>query len=322
MPLLYVPPTREVQPPREWPKVPTPPPKELVWYGPDGSTIELTSGPYTSVTGRSGFGVVEPDPVVERTMSGAAWMRDVRATPRVMSVPLVIQGSSREEYLAAYRGLQRALRHHRPGGGIAPGVLRVVLPDGSWREIPAYYQGGLDMTEDVVDDLLWYRGEFPNLELYAPDPAFLGREEAHTWRIVVTARPFYPIYPVTLSPGELGGSATVTNPGDVDAYPIWELTGPGTPTVTNTDTGQSWGFTGELAPGQVVTVDTRPPDVAPDTGLTAVDGDGTDWWPNFDGLPDLWTLPPGTTTLEVTMTGATEDSLIRLRFRPRYLAGW
>lgn len=322
MPLIYIPPEPPAPPPKQWPKIPDPPGKALYWTGPDGVTHPLSGGRYVSLTGRTGFGVIRPDHVTDATMSGAAWMRDIRATPRLMSVPLLVQGDTPAEYLTAYRALQASVIHNR-GGVLAPGWLRVVLPDGQWREIAAYYHGGLDPVESELDDMMWARQEHPNLEFYAPDPAFVGEEIPLAWRIVAPAAAFYPIYPLRVVSSQLGGSATVTSPGDLDSYPVWTITGPGTPTVTNLSTGEEWGFTQEIGVGQTVTVDCRPPDLAPDTGLTATDQTGEDWWPHFsDPPPQLFHLPPGRTDIQIAMTGATDDTRVTLRYRPRYQAGW
>ncbi|WP_067967542.1 phage tail family protein [Nocardiopsis trehalosi] len=322
MPLLHIPPEPPPPPPRVWPKVPTPPPKRIVWVGPDGAEFGLSDGdPYTSTTGRSGFGVVRPDHTVDRTMSGTALMRAIRVTPRVMRVPLVVAGRDPAAYLASWRALAASVRHQH-GGQVQPGRIRVELPDGSWRQIDAYYQDGLGVAEDVLDDLVWSRQDHPSLEFYAPDPHFYGPAVEQAWRIQVGGRRFYPLYPIRVNPSQLGGTATFVNHGDADAYPVWTVTGPGTPLVTNLDTGESWGFSEPLADGDVVTVDCRPPDIAPDTGLTAVDQDGVDWWGRFAGWPELFRLQPGETRLQITMTGADAASQVALSYAPRYQAGW
>lgn len=323
MPLLHIPPEPAPREPEGWPKVPTPPGKRIVWVSPDGTELLLSDGdPYINVTGRRGFGAVTPEHVTDRTMSGAALMRDVRVTPRVMNVPLLIQAGDQDTYLEAHRALVAATSHKRSSGRVVAGRIRVELPDGSYRQIDAYYQGGLDPSEDEIDDLIWSRQEHRDLEFYAPDPHFYGREVTQAWKIQIDARPFYPIYPIRVAPSQLGGNATFTNQGDADAYPVWEVTGPGTPVVTNVDTGETWGFGTALTEGESVTVDCRPPDIAPDTGLTAYDNTDVDWWPEFSGFPELFTLPPGETSLSISMTGATEDSKVRLTFAPRFRAGW
>lgn len=322
MPLIIIPPPVPPPPPRVWPKVPTPPGKRIVWVAPDGDEFPLSDGdPYISVTGRSGFGRVVPDLVTSTTAPGAARLDDYRDSPRLMRVPLVVADRTPEEYLAAHRALVASTRHRRPDE-IAMGRVRVELPDGSWRHIRAVYHGGLDPHEDELDDLMWSRQAHDSLEFWAPEPHFEGPEISMSWRLAADPVPFYPLYPLRVASSQVGGSATITSPGDAASYPIWEITGPGTPVVSNETTGQSWAFGEEIPAGTTVTVDCRPPSVAPETGLTAVDQNGVDWWDRFVGFPTLWEIPPGETRLAAQMVGATPDTRLRLRFAPRYLAGW
>lgn len=322
MPLIIVPPPIPPDPPKVWPKVPVPPAKRFVWVSPDGDSFPLTDGDtYISVTGRSGFGRVVPELVTEGTASGAARLADYRDSPRLMRIPLVVEGDDPGAYLEAYRALVASTRHRRPGH-VAMGRIRVELPSGQWREIPAVYHGGLDPQEDELDDLMWSRQDHPSLEFYAPDPYFVGPEQSLVWRLASERRAFFPIYPIRVASSQVGGDASITSPGDADSYPVWEITGPGTPVITNATTNQTWAFSEEVPPGETVTVDCRPPDIAPGTGLTAVDSSGADWWEAFEGFPDLWAIPPGRTRLVANMIGANADSRLRLSFRPRYLAGW
>ncbi|MFC9085363.1 phage tail family protein [Nocardiopsis dassonvillei] len=322
MPLIALAPPIPPDPPKTWPKIPDPPAKRILWISPDGREIPLTDGAgYTSITGRSGFGRVSPELVADATASGATRLADYRDSPRLMRIPLVIDGADPDAYLRAHRELVASTRHRRPGQ-VAMGAIRVELPDGSWRQIPAVYHAGLDPHEDVLDDLMWARQEHQDVEFYAPEPHFLGPPVSLAWRLAEAPRPFYPIYPLRLSSSQVGGSARIFSPGDADSYPVWEITGPGTPIMTSATTGQSWAFSEEVPEGTTVTVDCRPPSVAPETGLTAVDQDGVDWWWAFTGWPELWEIPPGEMVLSAQMTGATTASRIRLSFEPRYLSGW
>lgn len=322
MPLIALAPPIPPDPPKTWPKIPTPPAKRIVWVSPDGTEFALTDGAgYTSVTGRTGFGRVTPELVSGATASGAARLDGYRDSPRLMTVPLVVAGQDPDTYLRLHRELVASTRHRRPDG-VAWGLIRVELPDGSWRQIRAVYHAGLDPLEDVLDDLVWARQEYQNLEFWAGEPHFEGPPVALAWRLAADPVPFFPIYPVRVASSQAGGSATIYSPGDADSYPVWEVTGPGTPVITNLDTGQTWAFSEPVPAGVTVTVDCRPPSVAPETGLTAVDQDGVDYWPYFTGFPELWSIPPGQTRLSAQMSGATPDTRIRVQFAPRYLAGW
>ena len=121
--------------------------------------------------------------------------------------------------------------------------------------------------------------------------------------------------PVLLSPPSTLGSATVTNEGGGDAYPVWKIYGPGTPTITNNTTGRSFGMSSALTSGEVVTVDTRP------TLQSAVDGTGADRWGDLvkSSPRDLWTLPPGVNQLTVVLAGSGAGSAVELTYHQRWL---
>jgi hypothetical protein len=288
--------------------------------------IDLTNrdGGYASLTGRAGFGPVDAELVSDRMWDGSALVRTHRVQPRVMTVPLFVEGPDQETYLARLSALQATMRHPVDMSTLlpVPGSITVSLPDGSQRSIGAYYQAGASPTEDQVDDLVVSWCMLPNLQWYAPVPTWEGDQITQMWALPPASAGVPPLPPVLLSAGSVLGQTQITNPGDADAYPVWTITGPGTPTITNTDTGESYQFTQAIPSGTVVTVDCRPVELAPATGLTATDGSGTDWWPFLANYPDFWSLPPGPANIDLAMTGATAASSIALSAASRWLAAW
>jgi hypothetical protein len=121
--------------------------------------------------------------------------------------------------------------------------------------------------------------------------------------------------PVELAPGALIGNVRVTNAGDADAHPVWAITGPGTPTLTNTTTGKSFGLAVPLAAGETVTIDTRP------TMQSAVDSAGRNRWPDLvkTSPRQLWPLIPGENVVDLQLAGADPGSRIVLSFTRRWL---
>ena len=310
---------------RATPPAPVPvglPRKHIVWETPSGDLIDLSDSAagYVSIPGRSGFGVVPRENVYDQHLDGAS-MRAVRVLPRVVSLPIRIQGSTTDEYLSRLRRLQAAFRHPvDPATGIPrPGKLRVLLPDGSARELRAYYNGGLDGTEDPLDDLILKMQEFPELEFLAVDPYWVGGVvNSPTWRTGVGTAWFGGPFPRMLSASQVLGGVSVLVPGDAECYPVWTITGPGSPVVRNETTGREWRFrdSAPLSAGQTVTVDTRP-DV-----LTVVDDQGDSLYSALDEWPDLWPLEPGVNDLTVEMVGADTGSSIRFTAEIRWQAGW
>lgn len=82
---------------------------------------------------------------------------------------------------------------------------------------------------------------------------------------VVSGRTYSKIYSynygLILNPGGIGQA---TNRGDVDAYPIFEITGPvDNPIITNETTGRAFQLVGVVGAGQKVTIDSRTGNVDP-----------------------------------------------------------
>ena len=111
------------------------------------------------------------------------------------------------------------------------------------------------------------------------------------------------------------GQVTVTNTGDVEAYPIWEVTGPGTPTLANLTTGRSFGLATPLTAGETVTVDTRP------TRQSVVDSAGRNRWPDLvtTSPRQLWPLAAGRNALDLRLAGAGPTSTVILTYMRRWL---
>lgn len=305
-------------------------PKRILWTGANGDVIDLstrTAGT-AGLVGRDGFGPVDAEIIADRMALGSALPRTHRVQPRLMTTPLQVEGRTEAEYLARWRRLQASLRHPVDVATGLPvaGRMTVELPDGTSRSIPAYYQGGASPTEDQLDDVLAHYVQLPNLQWYAPYPLWQGADIGRTWEVEPESRPLYPIYPIRFTGSQVLAEATIVNPGDADAFPVWTLRGPGTPTIGRSDTGESFAFTEAIPAGTTVTVDCRPVELAPATALTAIDdqdaGDASDWWDRLADFPDFWVIPPGETHLSLSMTGATSASRIQLSALAGWQGGW
>jgi hypothetical protein len=113
--------------------------------------------------------------------------------------------------------------------------------------------------------------------------------------------------------GEAAGS-TMFNPGDVEAWPTWVLTGPFTSvTAQNTTNGQAWSLSYTAASTDQLILTTEPGEVQ------LVDGNGNNRWDTLTGN-QLWPLENGNNLLNVQVNGATTASSAVLTFVPRYEA--
>jgi hypothetical protein len=294
-----------------------PQPKIFTWTAPGGDVIPLCDqgAGYLSLKGRAGMGMIPREVIYDANPDGGGIFRTIQDQVRVISYPLRIQGDTQTLYLERYRRLQRGFRHRR-GGVDVPGTLTVGLPDGTSRSISAFYLGGLDPEEAELDDLLAVGQNHPRLEFLALDPYWTGGDISYTWASSAASVPFFATMPVHLSASQVLGNVTADLPGDADSYPIWTLTGPGTPLLANDTTGSELVFAEEIPDGTVVTIDTRPEQ------LTVVDDEDENWYPNLEAFPDLWVLEPGVNELRVEMSGATADSKVQMTAAVRWQTGW
>lgn len=150
--------------------------------------------------------------------------------------------------------------------------------------------------------------------LKCADPWWKGDLLSYSW-VNTAGNEWFPILPVILSPlTVIGDDLPVFMPGDAPAYPVWEITGPLTEIkVVHADTAAEWRLAITLTAGQKVTVDTDP------RNLRVLGPTGSSVWANL--IPpyyDMFPLLPGNNTIQVTLTGSTAASSIKMNVRPRY----
>lgn len=106
------------------------------------------------------------------------------------------------------------------------------------------------------------------------------------------ARPFVKnLAHLPVTPGAANGTMTLENPGDVDAYPIWELSGPGRNFRAISPRGEVLEWLGTLAADESLVIDTQ--------AGTVLDGKGENRYAELGETPRMWTIPPGETVAEI-----------------------
>lgn len=242
-----------------------------------------------------------------------ALLRGVRAITRELFLPLFMQRDSREELTALRRAFVAGTSPH-----LGACQLTVAQPDGSRRHIDAWRGEGMEGEEGSGDwgvTLMRY-----GLVLRALEPYFYGDDVLHVWQ-GVAAQTFFPLVHsptnfVSLLPSQVLGSTTANNAGDVNAYPVWDVSGPATGiTLTNVTTGKTLTLSSSLAgSSNRRIIDTRP-EIA-----TVVDETGANRWSELASGSALWPLLPGANTLTVSVTGSTAATAARLTYQPRFEA--
>lgn len=182
------------------------------------------------------------------------------------------------------------------------GYLRITRPsDDAVRQIACLYQGGLDgsMAEGSPSYTVVV------VSLLAPDPY---------WTDITETQAVY-------TQANIGAALGVVNSGDVDAYPIWTITGPASNIVlTNQTTGKVLSLTANggltLLAGDTLTIDTRPSSQR--TTLPIINQNGASFYNRVNAGGSLWWLNRGANTFTIAASGTSGATTFIVRWLPRY----
>lgn len=288
-------------------------PERLQFIDPAGTVTELSDLPGVRALGDTGLDMPAVT-MVEDTVPGQAGsrLRQVRIAARDAVLPFHLNAASD----AALRDLLRTLaRRLDPQRG--DGKLRHTAIDGSMRELTCRYSGGLEGARTngqagptFRKGALLFRAHDP----YWYDTA--GQSQTYT----TGAQPVFFSDPFFGSPklasDTVLGTQTISNAGDVEAWPVWTLKGPASSPIVlqNDTTGQEIRLAVTLTAAQSVVIDARP------FRKTVRRDDGTNLFGSLDPTSALWSLPQGDSTVTISLPGATADSFVTLNYARRWLS--
>lgn len=275
-----------------------------VWIDPTGGMTQLDVD--WDVSGRfAPPNHFEEDEIPEQPGSR---VRAVRHKPRDMPLALWIGAASETALRMAIRDLVAVMDPIRGDGRI-----RVTAPGGDQRELTCRYRTGLELNEKLGDT------SGPGVQLAVPvfhaaDPYWYSvSDEVAEYSLGSATATWFPFPPLRLSASELFSDATITNTGDVEAWPVWTITGPGSAiNLRNLTTGMLLTLSTTLT-STSVTIDTRP------GAKSVVRSDGTNLFGSLSDTSALWSLARGANAIQMEITGATSDTRVRLSWKPRYL---
>lgn len=306
--------------PPDAPDVPT-----LTWFDPHGVAWPLTqiySDDYGWFAMRGLVGVNSAAPILitsDERARGGTRVRHIQPGSRTIVLPLFAEGNSHGDFLDTSRSLMQAFTSTRRYG---PGQIVVTRPDGTERVIDAYYQEGWSDTPE--GSILW---ETVSLILYCPSPFWRAKipiVDRSEYQDGTNLNPYLSPFPQIATARSLTQRRTITNPGDVEAWPTWTIRGPmESVQAINHTLGMSWTmsaleFRGSaLTLGETVTVTTDPASVV---------GPLIDGYAGWTGALDwpgakLWPLEQQENDIEYIATGAAAGSAITLEYFPRYESG-
>lgn len=277
------------------------------------------------------FSFIEPDGTatllpVSRSMSGrfmppvalyddpvpsadGTRLRALRFDARTVVVPIWIESADIFAHRAALRDWARRLNPRR-----GDGKLRVAIGS-TIRDLIVRYREGFALEESYPHFIE------TSLAFYAADPYWADSvSTSQSFGIGATQPGFLPLPHattgsfITLGASTVSLAQAVVNAGDVEAWPVWTITGPATSaTITNSSTGQELMFTAALLAGESVIIDTRP-------GIKSVRKAGVNRFDTLSAASVLWALQPGTNTVTITLPNATGASSITMSYAARWLA--
>lgn len=282
----------------------------MQWVGADGSTWDLT-GPGTTVELLAGArGHDEPAPFTEWASTAPAVPGVRHRGSRVEAAeplwPVLVSATSWDTLRDTLQAWWASLHPDNPG------MWTVTQPDGTRRTLMCCLRR-VEVVHEV-DPLKTGRARFDiylraDEGLWAGDPVL-----SPLWRVPdpvpfvdtgTGAPPFH------ISRAQTTASASMTNPGDVEAWPRFTITGPTTDTTTMTVAGQDVAFPA-VADGDVVSIDYDP------RRQTATNAAGDDVTPDlaaheFRPIAPRATVPVG---IDITGTGSVRASIV-----PRFWRG-
>lgn len=231
-------------------------------------------------------------------------VRQVRHAARQVVVPILLEGENGIDYRARLRAMARALDPAR-----GDGALRSTDLEGTVRELVCRYVDGFSLVENYP------RHALPSLLFRAADPYWRDAAENAVDFGAVAGGSFFPIFPLRLSSSEVFSTVAIDNAGDVEAWPVWQITGPASAiTLRNSTTDALLVLEADVVAGDSLTIDTRP-------GVKSVVGlSGANRFGDLSSGSSLWSLAPGVNAIQVEAGATTVDTRFALSYRRRWLA--
>ncbi|WP_181272837.1 phage tail domain-containing protein [Brevibacterium oceani] len=288
--------------------------------------IELSThdhtAPFKLLDGARGFGL--PSRSVESTplpSANGSVFRSQRFDESEVMLPISVRGNDPSSVAFLARMLENVLRPASDD----PIELAVEAPAlGTVRRRFVYYTEGLEGAVGGSDSHFTWR--HAQIKFLAPDPMWYGAEQVIEWKVDAGRKPFItsfdgpatiPFFPVMLASSTVAGAYQLQISGDANAWPVWEISGPGEDLlIENTGTEENIFIEGEF--DEDVTVDHRPT-VADIYTDTLIDGE---LWSRVNDDYSFFPLTPGLNSVKVTMVNARPNSVVRLRYSETWLTGW
>lgn len=282
----------------------------------DEVTLDGVGSEFTLKPGMTGTGLAPRELTFSELAGGGSVLRHRRSTNREIMIPVDVFHGHTDDSYEKLEDSRRRLEHICDG----PVEIRLETKDG-FRSAFGQYKDGLegDFAKAVVNR---YRMNLAPT-FVCQDTKFYGQEREIIQKVDAGRKPFLtafgspavvPFFPIVLASSTVDGAYQLDIKGDSEAWPIWEVTGPGEDLlIESVETGQRVFIAGEF--GEVVTIDTKLGDIWSESFTRG------ELWNRASRDSVLFPLQPGVNKVRITMVNARPTSSIRLRYREVYRAG-
>lgn len=257
--------------------------------------------------GMNGMGIAPTTLTITDSIGGGGRWRSTRRGVRQANFPIHVFGTDRADILRKLQTLVRVLNDR-----FSTPKLVASLPNGQVYEIEMHYSSGFDYTWGSETDGRHFV-KLP-LVLVFPDPYWTARW-SNTLRLQSSSGRGLLKHPGSLSALRISGSSAlgelqIVNTGDVDAYPLWKLTGPGASfTAVREVDGATMQYTQSIAAGQSIYINCATKEV--------YDASGSNLYGGMGPAPKFFGLPPGSSTIAVLLEGATSQSVAQMQYKEK-----
>lgn len=308
MALVFATPYVPAAPPRTWLGL------QMTWTGWDGSVWNLTSAAEGAVMLPGLRGLTMP-PIVHystayASVPGATWRGHTVDAREVFWPIQIYHDIGSQGWVDRDRAFWKTMRPEKTG------VWTVKLPSGAERHLDCRFSNDGDGT--ISHDPVLAGWSNYGITLTAERPFWRSTPIRREW----TAGGALPFYPggtgetFTISPSTTLDSAAMPNPGDVDAYPVWEVSGP-TTTAQVGIAGRNITIPFAIDSNQVLIIDTAPSQqsaILYEAGVAPVDKTAELGIANFVPVP-----ADSVATTSLLLSGGGKVALV---LTPLYLRAW
>lgn len=289
-------------------------PESIIWTHEENGTITLHGGSSISVL-KKRKGLDNPPFTLVREKA-PGWhgtrLTEVSIGERIVTLPILVQGTSESNYLATRRALNK---YFNPVDG--RGILKWTSLDGTTRWLYCYYLSGLE-GDDENANTTW---SIHDIQLVAVDPFWYRNVESSFVLGGSTNTAFLgtPFLPLNIGESSIADAHIVNNTGDIEIWPEILIEGPISALVIDNDTtGKKIDLTGStglsLTAGQFAKIITKP-------GARVVydpDTPTTNYFSFLTADSTFFSFIPGNNTISISASSTTSATQITFTYRVAY----